>query len=84
MFAFFPLLIPRNYRHKQVNSSRCFRIKGTCSLFYLFENVVKARPLVRIFIPTFVHQTETLGGSFIHGNHRSAQRRGVLQMFHNF
>ena len=51
---------------------------------YLFENVVEARPLAGFLVPAFAHQAETLGGSFIHGNHRSAERRRLLQTLHDF
>lgn len=50
---------------------------------HLFEDVVEGRPLGRVFIPAFVHQTEALGGSFIHWYLRSAKGRRVLQTIHD-
>lgn len=51
---------------------------------YLFEYIIKAWPLTGFFVPAFIHQTETLSGSFIHRNHRSAERRWLLQTLHYF
>lgn len=92
MFAFFPLLMPRNCNaaHRRLTLARSLKLQypcgpargGRCS--YLFENVVEVGPLAGVLVPAFVHQAETVGGSFIHGNDGSAERRGRLQTLHDF
>lgn len=92
MLALLPLLIPRNCKQivkgvemksennpEPVEGSRWQQRDSA----HLFENVIKARPLTRVFIPTFIHQRETLGRSFIDRNDRPAERGRLLQTLHD-
>lgn len=51
--------------------------------FYLFEDLLKGRPLVRLFTPGLPYDLDHVERGLVHGDDRPTQRRRIFDLIDN-